>query len=299
MKGQRKPPIVVYFNGTFVYLENGAHARLSDMVTFLDKHFDDVTLYSYSNHVNCPWTPGAIEKFKLDFPRVKLCLEAYTRPLRWLTRLKNILLSIFPQHGPAILQMRLPGATPRYRRMQGQMQDVVWIVNYADGMTQLNGLPSARRIVVETHDLKFVLASKVANTSPTSVRNLIKLRTEFAALDCASSVIAISPPESEVFKLLTPSKMHFYIPAYFKFEERTSAIYSLQSDLKYDLVFVASGSEFNIQGIKDFVESNATWLFKYKICVCGLICKNSQFIQLVKKYDNVYLLGYIEDLSAI
>jgi hypothetical protein len=116
-------PIVVYFNGTFVNVENGAHARLSDMLKFLGAHFDDVTLYSYANHGGCPWTDHAIEKFKLGYTHVKLCLEQYTRPLRWFTRSKNFMLSVFPKHAPAILAWRLPGTSPKYRRIQSQIPD--------------------------------------------------------------------------------------------------------------------------------------------------------------------------------
>lgn len=68
--------------GTFVNLENGAHVRLSDLLKFLDEHFDNVTLYSYAHHGDCPCTDEAIKKFKLAFPRLKLCLEECSRPLR-------------------------------------------------------------------------------------------------------------------------------------------------------------------------------------------------------------------------
>ena len=301
MNGQGKPPIVVYFNGTFVNLENGAHTRLSDLLKFLDEHFDNVTLYSYANHGDCPWTEHAIKRFKLAFPRLQLCLEEYSRPLRWFTRLKNLLLSFFPQYAHSILNYRLPHAGKEYRRLQSQIPDATWIINYADGVTQLNGLPKAGKIIVETHDSKCVLASKMANGSgsPTSLRNLLKLRNEIACLNTVSGLVSISPPEKAIFQLLTRSSNKFYIPAYFKFEKELIETYSLESEFRFDLSFVASDSVFNAQGFQDFVESNASWLYKYRICLVGLICGNEQVVQIAKKYKNISLLGYVPDLSNI
>ncbi len=292
------PPIVVYFNGTFVNIENGAHARLSDMLKFFSAHFDDVTLYSYANHGGCPWTDHAIEKFKLGFPHVKLCLEQYTRPLRWFTRTKNIMVSVFPQHAYAILSWRLPGATPKYSRIQRQIPDAAWIINYVDGMTQLNGLPKARKIIVETHDLKFILASKIAKVSPTSARILMKLRNEIASLNTASALISISPPEKAVFQLLTRNSNNFYIPSYLKKE--IVEVYSKEgNEFKFDILFIASDNLFNVEGFCCFFDSNLNWICKYRICLVGLICKCEQIISLSKTYKNICLLGYVDDISSI
>lgn len=299
MKEFKNPPIIVYFNGTFVNLENGAHARLFDMLTFLDQHFASVTLYSYANHVTCPWTPGAAEKFKRFFPRIKLVLENHTRPLRWFTRLKNFLLSVFPQQGRLILRMRLPGAARQYRQLQDSAKDAVWIVNYADGMTQLNGVPEANKIIVETHGLKFVEAAKVAGTSLLSVRNLLKLRSEAAALERASGLVAISPLEKAIFKILSPETHNFYIPVYYKIEERILEPKPVEEELKYDLLFTASENINNIEGLEKFVESHAVWLSKYRLALCGHICKEKRIEDLARKYGNIELLGYVEDLTKV
>ena len=301
MNGQGKPPIIVYFNGTFVNLENGAQTRLSDLVKFLDEHFDNVTLYSYANHGDCPWTEDATRRFKLAFPRLKLCLEEYSRPLRWFTRLKNLFLSLFPQYARFILNYRLPFAGKEYRRLQSEIPDATWIINYADGVTQLNGLPKARKIVVETHDLKFVLASKVGkgSGSPTSVRNLLKLRNEIACLNAVSGLICISPPERAIFQVLTQSRNKFYIPTYFKCEKELIETRSSESEFRFDLLFVASDNVFNVQGFSEFAECNASWLSKYRICLVGLICGNEQIVQISQKYKNISLSGYVLDLSSI
>jgi hypothetical protein len=301
MNRKSQPPIVVYFNGTFVNLENGAHARLSDLLKFLDRQFNDVTLYSYANHGDCPWTDNAMKKFTLAFPRVKLRLEKYSRPLRLLARFKNLLLSFFPQCAPSILHYRLPHAAKEYSRIQSQVPDAVWIINYADGVTQLNGLPKARKIIVETHDLKFVLASKVAkgSRSPTSLRNLLKLRNEIACLNAVSGLVSISPQEKAIFQLLTRTSDKFYIPAYFKFAKELVETYSLESEFSFDLLFVASDNTFNVRGFNEFAESNASWLYKYRICLAGLICRHEKVVRISKKHQNICLLGYVPELSEL
>lgn len=291
------PPIVVYFHGTFINFQNGAHARLSELLEFLGEHFDDVTLYSYCNHVDCPWTDHSIEKFKLAFPRVNLCLEQYTRPLVWFTRAKNLMLSLFPQYASTILNYRLPPASPEYNRIQRRIPNAAWIINYVDGMTQLNGLPHARKIIVETHDLKFILASKIAKSSPASVRILMKLRNEIASLNTASAFISISPPERAVFKLLTRNNNNFYIPLYLR--TTTAERYTDDNEFKYDLLFVASDSSFNVEGLDNFIECNSNWLSSYKISLAGQICKNKQIVRLSNTYKNLCLLGYVDDIASI
>ena len=56
--------LVIFFDGTFVGRENGAHVRILDLVGYAADHFRDVVLYSYANHPTCPWTPEAETKFR-------------------------------------------------------------------------------------------------------------------------------------------------------------------------------------------------------------------------------------------
>jgi glycosyl transferase family 1 len=230
-----------------------------------------------------------------------LCLEEYSRPLRFFTRLRNALLSFFPQFARPVLTYRLPRVGKAYRRLQSEMPDAIWLITYADGVTQLNGLPTARKIIVDTHDLKFVLASNVANGSgsPTSVRNLLKLRNEIACLNSVSGLVSISPPEKAIFQVLARSADKFYIPAYFKFDEEISETHSVDAEFRFDLLFVASDNLFNVLGFRDFAESNAIWLYKYRIGLVGRICGNKEIVGIAREYNNISLLGYIPDLSNI
>lgn len=292
-----KPSIVVYFNGTFVNFEGGGHARLAEMLKFYAANFDDVTLYSYSNHDWFPWTDQAIEKFKLGFPNVKLCLERNTRPLRVFTRVKNVMLLLFPRLASAILAFRLPGASPKYHAILKQYPDAVWIINYSYGLTQLNGLPHRKNIIIETHDLNFLMASKARKASVNSCRMLIKARNEITYLNSVSALVAISPQERAFYRLFAKDIKLFYIPVYLKMANKE--YYSEEYEFQCDLLFVAGNNPFNVEGFEAFIQSNSHWLSKYKIHVVGLICKDERILHLQSAHEYIHLLGYVGDISRI
>ena len=54
-----------------------------------------------------------------------------------------------------------------------------------------------------------------------------------------------------------------------------------------------------MRGFKDFAESNSSWLYKYRIGLAGLICRNEQIVHTAEKCKNVSLLGYVPELSDI
>jgi glycosyltransferase involved in cell wall biosynthesis len=288
-------PIVVYFNGTFVNQQNGAHARVAELLNFLSKQSSDITLYSYANHPDCPWDAPAIEKFRKAYPSLQLRLESYTSRLRLMTRVKNFALSTVPHLGPRILRWIVPGETPEYFRLQNEKPNAVWVVNYADGLTQLNGLPGASHIIVEMHDLKFLLHSKGSNTSPTSFRSLLRLRNERALLETASALVTIAPLEKAFVELLVEGAKKFYIPSYID-----RPIHASYADyFEFDLLFMASANTFNIRGFTKFVGQNAAWLGKYKIGVAGLICDDEEIIALAHDHANLSLLGYVDDAADL
>jgi hypothetical protein len=288
-------PIVVYFNGTFVNQQNGAHARVAELLDFLSVHSSDITVYSYANHPDCPWDAQAIEKFRRIYPSFDLRLDEQTPRLRMMTRAKNLSLSITPQLAPRILRCSVPGESPEYFRLQKEKPNALWLVNYTDGLTQLNGLPNAERIVVEMHDLKFLLHSKGANVSPTAFRSLLRLRNERAMLEAASAVVTIAPPEDAFVGLLVDNVRKFYIPCYLERPIRDSH----PEHFEFDMLFMASANTFNVRGLKQFITENAAWLGKYKIGVAGLICENEEVIALAEAHPNLTLLGYVEDPADI
>lgn len=283
--------IVVYFNGTFLNLENGAHARMYDQLKWLSARFSDIALYSYSNHPDCPWTEKEETKFRVDFPHVRLVLEHRPAGLRYATRLKNALLTLAPDLFRQIFHWRVPG-TPLYRSLT--RSNPVLFVNYADALSELNGVDPAR-IVVETHDLKFLNYAKKMALPVSHLRVVGKFRNETAVLNNADALIAISPQEMAFFRALFPGKPVFYIPAY---DVSPSVVEGDWETAEYDVLFVASENALNIVGITDFLQNNP-WIRRYRLAIAGRICGVAEVSALAAQRENIALLGYVEDLRPI
>src|SRR5690606_1878593 len=126
--------------------------------------------------------------------------ENAPRQLRWATRAKNAALALFPGAAAAIVGRTIPGGPPRYRAMTRRAGDFVFLVNFVDGYTILNGFPFAS--VIETPDIRFVKHAKRSATMTFSTRVIGKMRSELAMLSLADAVIAISPIDRAVFQSL-------------------------------------------------------------------------------------------------
>lgn len=163
--------VIFYFNGTFLRRENGAHARASSFVDFLIRTFDRVIVYSYLNHPTCPWSHHLIESFKALYPTASLVLDESTQPMKVLTRFKNFAIALFPSMTRLILALRAPGAAPNYRHLIKTEPGALLVINYADGLTQLNGI-DRNDIVVETHDVKFANYNKQTKSKASSLRSI-------------------------------------------------------------------------------------------------------------------------------
>ena len=106
----------------------------------------------------------------------------------------------FPAKAHQIIAWRFRAASPNYENLATERSKAVWIVNYADGLTQLNGVPKAP-IVVETHDIKFIQVAKKHSAPPFSFRSLLRMRSELGVLNCTAAIIAISSIEAGLFRV--------------------------------------------------------------------------------------------------
>jgi glycosyltransferase involved in cell wall biosynthesis len=256
-----------------------------------------VTLFSFANHPTEPWVETAQIAFKNAFPTVRLVLDTQTALLRRLTFLKNAVSSFLPARAQWIIARHLRGASPNYEALVAESSDAVWIVNYADGLTQLNGIPSAP-IVVETHDVKFVQVAKKDCTSPFNFRSLLRMRSEIGVLNCAAAIIAISPVEAGFFRTVLTGPDTFYIPKYGSSASVRRADRPKDGYL-YDLIFVGSDMFQNARGLLEFFETNKSWLMSLRIAVAGRVCENSSIREFKQGRPHINLLGFVEDLSTV
>ncbi len=292
-----RPHVIVYYDGTFVHLRNGAHMRIPALLSYLQGEGYDVTVFSFSNHPTEPWTEEAQALFHKNFPTVKLVLDERTSALRRLTTLKNMLTSFFPARSDKILAMKRANASPNYEKLVADKPDAVWIVNYADGLTQLNGLPHGP-IVVETHDLKFVNVAKKANASPFNIRSLLRMRSELGVLSEVQGVVAVAPTETGFFRSILARPRTFYIPRYGL--ARTIRRLPKPADgYHYDLLFVGSEMFLNALGLMAFFTANAAWLPELRIAVAGKVCNDTQVRAFAEGKPNIDLLGFVDDLAEV
>jgi glycosyltransferase involved in cell wall biosynthesis len=289
--------IVVYYNGTFIHLRNGAHARMTSLLQYLVKAGYSITLFSFQNHPTEPWTEAAQSAFKTAFPTIRLVLDTQTALLRCLTSLKNALTSFMPTRAHEIIAWRRRGASPNYEALVTEPGDAVWIVNYADGLTQLNGVPPVP-IVVETHDIKFIQVAKKHCIRPFNLRSLLRMRSELGVLNCTAAIIAISPVEAGFFRAIVADPRVFYIPQYppvspLRRADRPKVGY------RYDLVFVGSDMFQNARGLLAFFEANKTWLGSLRIAVVGRVGENTSIRAFAQMRPQIELLGFVDNLPAV
>ncbi len=189
--------------------------------------------------------------------------------------------------------MGLPGATPRFDAIKASAACL--IVNYAEGLAQLNGV-DADRCYIETHDVNFIKWAKLHQKSPISMVPLRKMRGEIGALDAAKGVISISPSETALFKMMLRSPDVFYVPSW---ELSKSAGNTVQQPAEFDLVFAASEYVMNVRGFVSMLRDHGQWLEKYKIAVCGRVCEDPALKGAVAKFPNVTLLGFVDRVEDV
>jgi Glycosyl transferases group 1 len=281
--------VSVYAYGAFSPESDGSHARVCSLLDRLSDTFGNVAVYSYDNHPDFPWKPANVEAFRARWPHVELVLEPYTAKLKMLTRLKNLLISIFPNAADRLLQISVRGWSPGFTKLKVESQAI--FVNYTHGLNQLNGI-DPKRCLVDTHDVNFAKWAKITDSSSVSTTSLRKLRGEIAALQPTGAVIAISPSEAAFFRMMLNGSKVFYVSTWTA--PRTTVPDAARATPDIDLVFVGSGYIMNSRGLCDMFERHGNWLSRFRIAVCGLVCNDPDVIALARRFPKLSLLGYVE-----
>ena len=203
---------------------------------------------------------------------------------------------LFPAATKFLVRARLPGVMPNYTRLNARVPNAVWVVSYANGLVELNGVTSWTTII-ETHDMDFLIFHKIFGYSLTSFRIIGRWRSEFALLGLASALIAIAAPEAGLFRLCFPEKPVFFIPDYSSARLLETPIEPRLMDC--DVVFVGSDNTFNVDGLCAFIYDYRDFLSKYTLAVAGNVCKSERVRQAAQSTPNVRLLGYVDDTSDL
>jgi glycosyltransferase involved in cell wall biosynthesis len=289
-------PIIVYYNGTFVHRQNGAHNRVSDLLDFLLHCGCHVVLYSFSNHSDCPWGDAEIAKFAKKYPTIRLVLDRRSRLLVYWTKIKKLISGAAPSLTPMLVKTKLPFGSPHYDRLTKQLPNAVYIVNYTNGLLELNGI-EPKNAIIETHDLDFLQFTKRYGFGLTSLRIMLKFRTEFSLLDAANAITAIAWVEAAIFRLFLPPKPVFFIPHYGSVEGEVRDVDVQSTD--YDLLFVGSDNILNARGIVDFMKSHHGFLSRYSMAIAGNVCRAAEVQAAATLLSNVRLLGFVTNLDEL
>jgi glycosyltransferase involved in cell wall biosynthesis len=288
--------VILYFNGTFVHHQNGAHRRVADLLSFLVNCGCQVALYSFSNHYDCPWGGREIAAFGARYPGVVLALDHRSKWLLYWTKAKKFISSVAPSLTPTLLKMRLPGASPRYDQLRGKHPDALYIVNYANGLLELNGIDSGNA-VIETHDLEFLQFTKRYGFPLTGPKVVGKFRSEFSLLGSASALIAIARVEAGIFRLFFPGKPVFFLPDY------GSRNVKVRTDetrpFEYDLLFVGSDHLLNARGIVEFMRNHRELLAVHKLAIAGKVGLVPEVEMVAGELAHVSLLGFVDDIDDL
>jgi len=84
--------------------------------------------------------------------------------------------------------------TPGWAQLRAAQPDAIYLINYADGLTQLNGV-DPHRVCVETHDLLFRSYGLDRGEPMWAAPVTRKLRKELSLLDACALVVAIANDE--------------------------------------------------------------------------------------------------------
>jgi glycosyltransferase involved in cell wall biosynthesis len=288
--------IILFFNGTFVHRRNGAHARVSALLRFLTGRGCRVILYSYADHPDCPWAEEEEARFARDYPGVELVLDRRPRALNLAIRAKRLLAGFWPGLAPRLIRSGVSGATPGLARLVEREPDAVYIVNYANGLFDLNGLPPSAPVIVETHDLDFVQFSKRFGHALTSLRIMGKFRAEMALLERAQALIAIAPTESGMFKTFFPAKPVFFIPDYGVDTPPPPGALGAED---IDLLFIGSENPFNVEGLRGFMVEQADFLKGRTMAVAGSVCRDPGLRAEAARHAGVSLLGFVDEIAPL
>jgi glycosyltransferase involved in cell wall biosynthesis len=289
-------PIILYFNGTFVHHQNGAHYRVAELLRFLMDCGCQVILYSFSNHFDCPWGDSEIAEFLAKYPTASLVLDRRSLGLHYWTRAKKLISSLLPSLTPNLLAARLPGASPQYDCLNVAFPNALYVVNYANGLLELNGI-DPRNAIVETHDLDFLQFTKRYGFALTSRKIVGKFRSEFSLLGSARALIAIARTEAGIFRLFFPEKPVFFVPNYGSPKSKPRTIDARSFD--YDLLFVGSAHLFNVRGIVGFMQTHRELLANCRLAIAGNVSQLPEVVAAASISPNISLLGFVDDIDDL
>jgi glycosyltransferase involved in cell wall biosynthesis len=284
--------IVVTFFGNPMIRSDGCHVRVLEMLHFLSSAGFELTFYSFQDYPVWPWSDRDIAEFKKTFSGVRLKLDRWGRCADFFRRSKNAICSFMPQVSPVMARLTIPGIMPEWSKIKRDHTDAIYLVNYVDGLTQLNGIDLSR-VIVDTHDLLFLAYSIVKDIPVWRSCVLRRFRREISFLDETALVITIALNEKILFDLLLKRGRVCYVPPHMARRAKLKK----ESATEADLLFLGSSNYKNIRGINSFLSDYCNWQTSSRLIIAGNVSEHidPEFREL----PSIEIKGYVQDLSLL
>lgn len=286
--------VLVFYPGNFMAKANGSQARVASLVQHLVASGAQVSVYTYGN-LGQGWTSSETEAFHRCYPGARLLLDDEGWGLKLARLIKKSAIQLLPGSSGTILSWEVPGCAPKLHAWKRENPGGVFLVNYVDNVSRLNGVAPSHT-VVETHDFQYFRRSKGAAKSLWSLPGLLRLRHEVATLSAVGGIVAISRTEEYAYRNLAPRSQVFFVPLYDSI--RAFAQRLAGNEYEYDLLFVGSSNRVNELGLLEFIRS-CPWSRQYRVAVCGKICELESIRSLASNEKNLKLLGFQEELGSV
>jgi hypothetical protein len=167
------------------------------------------------------------------------------------------------------------------------------VVSYAQGLTQLNGLPDGS-IIVDAHDVTSLERVRLAASGDLGLATLRALKSEIGLLGAADVVWSISYAEFWFLQEMLDKVRVRFVPPTFALPALPPA-----ASPDFDLLFVGSDNRWNRAALPAFLESFAHWGGRLRLGVAGKVCLDPGVQALAAAIPGVELLGYQPDLAAL
>ncbi|MDP8991096.1 MAG: glycosyltransferase [Acidobacteriota bacterium] len=287
--------VVFFFAGCMLHRSDGCHTRALEVLDFLVSEDFKITVYSFVDHAQWPWTTKMMAEFRTAYPNVTLVCEPLTWAHKTWTSAKNFLVRFVPFVPSWAIGMPLPLVAPCWKALYKRRDELVFWVNYADGVTQLNGI-GRERVFIDTHDLLFVARSQQKGWTPRSVAGLRFLRKELALLARAKRIFTINPAEQVFFSTMLGTEVEVtYLPPRLNIVPVVPprALYSYADDL----LFLGSDNAKNIRCLNTFLEEFLLWESQLCLVIAGRVSEHVK--EAFRSNPRIKIVGYVSDLPAL
>lgn len=282
-----------FFYGCFLRRTDGCHVRAMQTLDLMIASGLDVIIYSYRQHPAWPWTPADEVACARRYPSARLVLDDGGPKLDWLARTKRRLSLLGPRPRKWALEQGVPRLTPGLDALKARRDIDLVVISYAEGLTQLNGLPDAP-IIVDTHDVTVLERVRLQSSGDLDMSTLRALKSEIGLLGVADVVWSISYAEFWFLQeMLNRVRVRFVPPTL----EATPLPPGTHPD--FDLLFVGSDNRWNTTCLLAFFDDFVTWQHPFSLAVAGRVCLDARVEKRAAGISGVELLGYQPDLPAL